>query len=62
VKTKTGKARRPAAYRSVACTDDVHYKLEMWRRALSDKHNERWTMSMTIDWLIDSMGVPEEVL
>ena len=60
MKTKTGKARRPAAYCSVATTDEVHWKLEQWRRALSDAWDRRVTMSQTIDYLIDNAGVPEE--
>jgi hypothetical protein len=46
------------AYNSIAATDDVHWKLEQWRRYLSDQHGERWTFSMTIDYLLDNAGVP----
>jgi len=49
---------RPA-YNSIAATDDVHWKLEKWRRHLSDKWGERWTFSQTIDWLLDNAGPPE---
>jgi hypothetical protein len=56
--TKTKKA--PPAYNSIAATDDVHKKLEMWRRHLSDRDDRRWTFSQVIDWLLDNMGPPEE--
>jgi hypothetical protein len=51
---------KPAAYNSVAVIDDVHEKLEIWRRALTDKYNRRVTFSETVDFLLDTVGVPTD--
>ena len=52
---------KPApCYNSIAATDDVHWKLDLWRRYLSDRDDRRWTFSQVIDWLLDEKGVPPD--
>jgi hypothetical protein len=58
MKNKTG---RLPAYKSVACTDAVHWKLEQVRRILCDKWNRRVTMSEAIDWMIDYAALESEL-
>jgi hypothetical protein len=53
------KSKLPA-YCSVATTDEVKWKLELWRRTLSIRYSRRVTYNETIDYLLDQMGVPDD--
>jgi hypothetical protein len=56
----TPTSKRLPAYASIAATDDVKEKLEIWRLTLSKRWGRRATYSETIDYLLDNIGVPPE--
>lgn len=47
-------------YRNVALTEDAKWKLELWQEHLSLKWGHQATASATVEYLLDSAGIPPE--
>jgi hypothetical protein len=47
-------------YRVLNVTEETHFKVDVWRRALENQYGRRVTINEVVDYLADMTGPPPD--